>query len=100
LVNVGVIEAGASYLGNIDIDTPGKRTDCGKLHVYSADCCVEGPVGRSLASPAADFTLKSCPQVNCLQQEVLLPRGKALGGSSAVFNLPLPEELPILIYVT
>jgi hypothetical protein len=43
-VKVGVIEAGASYLGNVDIDTPGKTTNSDKRPVRLTESTL--PYGR------------------------------------------------------
>lgn len=41
-------------------------------------------MGQTIMDPNYDWCLKSVPQKNCNDREIILPRGKVLGGSSAL----------------
>ena len=41
-------------------------------------------IGQSLMDPTYDWCLKTVPQKNSNDREWILPRGKVLGGSSAL----------------
>lgn len=63
-VTIGVIEAGKNRLDDMIVDTPALFT-------------------RMLGNPEYDWNLKTTPQVGTGERRHHLPRGKALGGSSA-----------------
>ncbi|KUI60240.1 Oxygen-dependent choline dehydrogenase [Cytospora mali] len=64
-IRVGVIEAGLSKLGDPNVDMPAS-------------------VGRMLNNPDYDWTFHSIPQKGANNRVFHLPRGKLLGGSSAI----------------
>ncbi|KAI0052741.1 GMC oxidoreductase [Auriscalpium vulgare] len=75
-LRVGLIEAGADRPVDPLINTPTAGNLLGNAHV-----------GTLLGNPTYDWELKSAPQPALNGQELQYPRGKVMGGSSAINSM-------------
>jgi choline dehydrogenase-like flavoprotein len=83
-ITVGVLEAGQWRPEDPKVSSKERFPQVFLLLILHFQIDYPVMMGQTIMDPNYDWCLKSVPQKNCNDREIILPRGKVLGGSSAL----------------